>query len=363
MHARKIRLTGEIVALSPLCITAPPPESGPKRESMGIPTLTVRSESGGVSQVATIPGYNFKGVLRHQAADVVRDALAAAGMPAMDLATYYLTAIGGIKNVEKEDARNILRMKALRAANPVLALFGASVPHFMQGCLSVSFATVEAGEFNFYDEQGMRTDAVRRRPTLLDELDGDAAKDYADYVKSRSEAKEENTKIKALGKKIVEARKANNISEKAVLEAEHAAEKKKSEDAKGDRDAQIMRPLTRRGVAPGARFSQTMTLTSPSHAELGLFLAALKRFAGNCRLGGLEAVGFGQISASWTIEEVDLKTLAHTRLGSIRIADCEYDADLAHPTLAAAVAAWEILAANPSHMALTAEALRKISAA
>jgi CRISPR type IV-associated protein Csf2 len=360
--ARKIRFTGDIVAVSPLTISTFGKDVN--KDYPGIPMLTVVEESAGKSLLPTIPGYNFKGALRRRAIDVVRDALAKAGVTdAIDLDTYYLNALGGVKGTGSEDVRNILRMRALREANPILGLFGAALPHFMHGCLSVSFATTQPEFYDLYNEKGMRIDDVRRRAALLDELAGNATATYAEYVSDRKEVREQKSKVESFAKKLAEARKAGDLAAKAALEAEQKAEQKKLDKLKDDAGAQIMRPIPRAGVTPGSQFTQTMTLASPTDAELGLMLASLKRFAANCRLGGLESAGFGVIRAAWTIEEIDLETLEHKRLGHIRIGDCEYEASLDHPTLAAAVAAWGAFAAEPTKIALSADALKAIVAA
>jgi len=363
MTARKICFSGEITAVSPINISVFRDKTD-KNEPMGIPTHTVMSENGGKSLVPTVPGYNFKGALRHRAVDVLRDILAEAGQTdRLDLDAYYLNAIGGVKGSESEDVRNILRMRELRAASPLLGLFGAAVPHFIQGCLNVNFADAQPGFFEYYNEKGVRTDAVRRRPALLTELAGDALSEYADYVSDRAEVRDQKSKVTALGSKIAAARKAGNDVERKALESELTAERKTLETMSAETGAQIMRPIERRGIAAGTQFPHTMTLVSPTDAELGLMLAALKRFAANCRLGGLENIGFGQIKASWTIENIDLKTLERTRLGSVKIADCEFEADLAHETLQAAIAAWDAFVADPSKIAVSRGDLDKVIAA
>ncbi|MCC2100269.1 MAG: hypothetical protein KDJ12_04200, partial [Hyphomicrobiales bacterium] len=187
--------------------------------------------------------------------------------------------------------------------------------------------------------------------------------EYASYVEDRAEVREQKSKVTAFAAKLAAARKAGDAEARANLQAEQDVEQKKLDEMNAESGAQIMRPIERLGISPGAQFLQTMTLDSPTDAELGLLLDALKRFASSCRLGGLESIGFGQIKASWVIEEIDPTNLQKERIGTVQISDCEFDADLSHPTLRRAIDAWSAYVSAPEKIALTPAALEQVIAA
>ena len=301
MNNDTLVLKGELQAESPIAIS--PPDTRKKRgrdQPQALPVMSVFLDHGYVETVY-IPAASIRGALRRCALQVVREALIAStgNSTPLDLETHYFLAIGGVKGREKEDKLNLTKQLERRRRNPLISLFGAGDP-WVQGRLCTQPAipktplTLAATPVI----NGVRSDDFMRSPDRLVFMAPDEVSRWLLMREQTSEVSEVKSRVQKLRRAIANANRNGDTSEAQAL----AEELKQAEDAIQSSANPVNLPLAGYHVIPrGARLDHGFMLIGANLVEIGLFLAALRRFAALPLLGGHRNHGCGLISASWTV--------------------------------------------------------------
>ena len=301
MERYTLLFKGELLAESPLAIS--PPDTHKKRgrdQPQTLPVMGVFGEYGYIETVY-VPAASIRGALRRCALRVVREALIAATGEStpLDLETHYFLSVGGVKGREKEDKLNLTRQLERRRRNPLISLFGAGDP-WVQGRLCTQPAipktplTLAATPII----NGVRSDDFMRNP---DQLIFIAPDEVASWLLMREQTTEVSTvkaRQQSLRRAIAKANREADGDRAQTL----AEELKQADEIVQNSANPVNLPLAGYHVIPkGARLEHGFILIDANAVEIGLFLAALKRFSTLPLLGGHRNHGCGLISAFWTV--------------------------------------------------------------
>lgn len=298
---------GTIVAQQPISFTVPdtkdPNKPKKKDERHNLPRIAGRLYA---------TGSGIRGALRRCAERFVAESRG----EKPDLETFYLNALGGVKNAEKEEAdlHIVDRYRFIQEHNPLLSLFG-SMANSLPGKLKVSHATagesVQAVRFD-----SVRADDFRRTPAIIDNLQPSALDEYfakKDVAGQRSFAK---SRIKELKKKIVRLGSDDPEAKKSLLAELEAMEAMEADN----KEIQIQLPnLSYEAIPQGASLNQEFYLEGVSDLELSFFLATLRKFAMSPYLGGHGNHGLGRVTAHWDVFKI--QGYQRDGLGSVDILD------------------------------------------
>ncbi|MBW3243466.1 hypothetical protein KUV57_12400 [Epibacterium sp. DP7N7-1] len=301
MTNKTFRLKGHLTTLTQIHIVPP-----------GTPEVTITGEKvkqisheviwrdGARIEVPCIPSSTMRGALRRAATDLAYDLGGSGDKPKLD--DYLYNAVGGVKGNEKEDLGEINARAARRAANPIIALYGAATPwDRSRALISSAYADPEIYQTAVPTAERIgsrRSDDMIARPGLESLLGGDALADWEAMRGATKENKAVSDKIKKLRS---QARGANEVDKKAFYDQIEELEGKKS----GTNS--LLRPLHHAAMPRGVELAQDITLKDVSPAEAGLFFASIDHMWSVApEFGGKIAHGYGLVRASWELfEKVD----------------------------------------------------------
>lgn len=332
-------LTGQMVTHGPITIVTP---DAPKvklglrdiPEHASIP-MRRGPDTLETINVPVIPGSTLRGRLRRVAATLWRARLD--NKPSM--ADYLVQTVGGVKGAESEDVFDIISRSELRAASPLLGLFGSSTP-WVNGRAMIGMAVPEF-PIEAITVGGVRTDPVARAQSIFDELDDEAPEDYLEMrgnARDVSLLRKELADIKATLSKVRRGTAEGDIK---VLNAEITRVEKEIETAqKKGKSVSTQMPHAHRALPAHTTLNHSIRLLGVTEVEMGLFLSALSAmFEFEPLIGGKPGVGYGEVSAAWDVE-------IREQWGKLRsldrlVATPFRGVEISHPELLAAVAAWD----------------------
>jgi len=356
-----ILLSGQITALAPITISRP----GQDERLVGVPLTTRIQSNGRTALVPQIPGETIRGRLRRLSVRLLHDAILAhsPGSKAIDIHAYNWLAIGGIKGSAPQEAEDLLKLAQERNKNPLISLYGAAAPRWVPGRLRVDHAVADnvapidrSRPEGIYLTESFRSDDLERDPDLQSQFDTEDLLTWMrrrDVEGERSETKALITSLKQEAKQIRTGKgsKAKPADPDARL-AEIAAEIETLEaQVKAHKGGTSKAPIVRRGIAPGTRMPHKFSVRYATEAEVGLFLETLRAWSDDLRIGGLGAVGHGEIEAVYNIRIRAQANQPFEDAGELRLEDGSFALPAEpHPLITRALKAWEALASNPDAM-------------
>lgn len=300
-----LRLVGTLTAVSPIA-TCPP-------DCKGTDNVSYIPRFGGKPY---FPGSGLRGTLRRRALDAILSILSPDGGPILSLEDYNLNAIGGVKGDGAEDTPNIGRLAAIRAKNPLIALFGANTP-WTAGKLLVGHARVteprgsRRGDYVPFTDvvTGVRTDDFKRtRDKLMllteDERDRWEETDSANALRAKLTRDADALEAKLKDKKAPIA----DAEVKATMVKELADLREKAKAAAAKAVSSVSTQLLLAGyevLPPDTEMESSITIERANEIEAGLFVAALRRWAIDPVVGAHKSHGCGLMSAKWTVMRLE----------------------------------------------------------
>jgi len=309
---RRFRLTcAEMVNTLPVMIT---PHTSPRvtEDNPYLPRGWGASFNGLASKVDSvswrhdmpvIPAASIKGSIRHLIA-----AAAVEDLENVRIQDYNRIAIGGVRQKKGSDgAENVPQSpneaKAIKDANPIMALFGGSDPIFVKADIDSWSDAVPVEQFKLEDVAITRTDPMSRDWRAHKSIDAKSMDDlYASMTDSSGLAKSIKAEVTQLKKDIGKA--ADDDEREAIrtkLNAKNAEldELKKSGSVKVQ-VAQIQSSLR---IPAGQTFSHEIRITTTLD-RLGLLLAGLRGWGvSGGQIGSTQAGAGGGMLFDYRIEE------------------------------------------------------------
>ncbi len=275
-----------------------------------LPRMPLRTQEGW-TYVPFVTAPSIRSALRHAAVDeVYRRADAAAPLT---LDEFYLLASGGVvekggENLKraKKHGVNLERpdhLRALRAENPLLSLFGAMSTN-LSGRLAVGPAVATEAVYTSI-LSGVRADDLRRASDHnAERFSAEQIEEWTKNLAETQDASRAKREIKARIKQInKEIHKLDKDSAEAASLREQIARLDRDLVAVED-EGNISRllPLPGYEVVPaGATFTNRMSLHRASPAEVGLVFAAMRILAADFRLGAHRSQDGGRFEAEYTV--------------------------------------------------------------
>lgn len=310
-------------------------------------------EAGSATKRPVIAGETIKGALRAAANRAVMGRL---GRRYDRIQPMFRNMIGGVKGRAKQEPVDIIKVRALRSANPIASLFGLAEPMWLAAHLQVQWAIPRVDDCVVEIGPGARRDPIQVSPDMLDDLLADEQAKYFAYQGTTKEVSELRGRRTAIKREIAKIR-SKDVKEPGDSDRIEALAR---EDA--GLDAQIGalradqevgetagRPLpARKAIASGTVMDHSLVLVGReiSDVEVGLLLATLQEMAEECRLGGGRAAGHGVFEASYDIRVRESKTDPWSSAGRLTLKSFEFDVP-AHPLLDRARNAFEAAMADP----------------
>lgn len=267
------------------------PRNGPLREDVG----------------AYFPSTSLRGALRHAMHKVVHRAAQAIyrNEKPFALDEHFMLAQGVdiTGEVEKEESDGVIDFgRELRSVNPALSLGGrwklaahASVNPMLpttRDCIALYGG-------------GARALMYERDETLIETLEEMDVEKLTRLLSEQSSASAERGKVDVQIRDAKKALKSADSEAKDDIRKQLASleqEKMQIRDSRVESKDAIRRPLDSYEVfVAGTEFTHRMRLTSSTLLELGLWLATLREFARDPRVGGKKALGCGEVAAEWTV--------------------------------------------------------------
>lgn len=328
MTTINLTLTGTLTLEAPVAIALPATKGVrlAADDPTPVPTTVVYDPEAGYADTAYVPASSLRGRLRRAGHDALAHRLAAMGVAPLDLRSFYMLRIGGMKSKGKTaKALEVTREAQLRATNPFISVFGAADAGpvtFLAGRLAVSHALPAAPlspdqcpVFN-----GVRTDDVLRDPAAAaDQLPPDALDEWQKIFASAQETSATKARQRALKSA---AGKAKGVGDAQAL-AEARAELADIETQLASSKGSILQPLAGyRALPQGAVLGVTLALRNATLAEVGVLLNALDAFAVDPYIGGHRHHGCGQVALTLTAyaDALDARGAPSRReLGGMRV--------------------------------------------
>lgn len=258
-------------------------------------------DTAGLAYTPYFPAAGIRGALRRAARDSIFSFMKD---EKWGLELHRLLTIGGVSTAGPEGSINISAIQAFRERNPLISLFGAtsgSNNPWIEGRLSVGHA-IPSHAFVPPIVTGIRTDPVRRKPseiTMLDETSAAALDDICNAGRTVSRLKKQIEECNADIKKAKKHGDEAALKEKTELVEQLTGQMNRAADLAGT-SVSIQMPLSGYEIIPPLMplnqriVGQDLTLT-----ELGLLVAALRRFAQKPLLGAHQAHGCGIVRCEW----------------------------------------------------------------
>lgn len=292
---RYIRLKGVLTATS--AISYSPPDHLDQKNVACFPTMRMAD-----GNRPYISGATPRGILRRAADDNVRELLQNPLTPAMKALQSRIGGAKGSENVEFDFETK----RRLRAADPVLSLFGAGQTSvgMIEGKVQVGMVIPRR---DIRDRQPGARAAENKKDSFLNLLSPEERDNMAQFNVINAA----KSKVKAEIKKLIdEERKAKK--EKAETKTiEDQLEAKKAELTVLEKSAAdiissntIGQPLPGFEYLPeGTEMDHEIRLQDVTDEELSLFILSLQRWAENPRMGSKQSLNNGYFRATYQMDE------------------------------------------------------------
>ena len=304
-------------------------ESGADKGLQKLPRMPVITPNGGAIDTPFISASAIRGVLRRAAAEEVAELFAARGEE-VRFPDWLLFSVGGVKGTEKETCSPRERHEYIEG-NPLVALFGAGAAGaggMIGSKLHIAHAIPDS-EIKPPKVEGARAheDKSLRLLEILPEDQQALAWDFTVANRDRSEL---SGQVKSKERELRAARNARKKEDNAKAEALSAELDDLKERLRKAVDIQeqfgtsnaIGRPLPGYEVIPsGAEIPHRMSLDAASLSQVGLFFAALRRFARDPVIGAHRAHGCGRIRCDYKVIQREGESIR--RLGTLKIGERE----------------------------------------
>ena len=302
-----LELRGTVTTATPFA-NSPAECKGPDKEQL-LPRMPVRLNGGGMVDSPFISASAIRGVLRRAAAEEVVELFRARGEQAR-FADWLLWSVGGVKGDEKEGCSPRDRHDYIEG-NPLVALFGAGAAgaggmigsklHIAHAIPDFEIKPPKVESARAHEDKSLRLLEV------LPEDEQEAAWQYTlanrdrsqikkDLKKAEQELRAAKSKAKELGEGIISQLDQKVRDLQQMLEEAVVAQKRLG----------ITNPIgmTLPGyevIPAGARIPHRMSLDAASLSQVGLFFAALRRFARDPVIGAHRAHGCGRIRGEYAV--------------------------------------------------------------
>lgn len=282
---------GEMKTIQPFTFTQPDLDKKSK-DADGLPRMNGR---------LFIPASGLRGKLRRNAVDVVRHALGAPNAPyRFPLPAYYLNSLGGVKGSEKNDdaKARIPLLRAGRAKNPLVSLFGAMSPLPVEGRLKVGHAVDKSADpVAPIVIRHARTNDLEMSGEAWEIVDGSAEGAYAEMksvAQRRASAKRD---IAALEKEI----RSGKMDSAEAIDAARREVKAQKAALDDLTDVNVSQVLNYEAIPAATVMGSDFRLMGATLDEVSLFLKALNYFSCAPVLGGRKNHGNGTVSGEWSV--------------------------------------------------------------
>lgn len=306
MTRHHLRFIGQLILESPVAISLPGSGEGLKASDPApVPVTTVFDPAAGLVDTAYIPASSIRGSLRRAAHAALNRRLRALGREPLDLRSFYLLRIGGIKAKGSSDglSKDVSAELALRQSNPLVSLFGAADAGpvgFLAGRLEVDHAlpVTPLSPASCPAFAAMRSDDVLRSPaSSMELLSPEAVDAWQRLFEATNNTSALKKRHKAALKSYGEAKRAGD---NAAVEAA-SAQLKELEETLSSAQGSIAQPLAGyRAIPAGTQLSHTVAMDA-TLAELGCFLDAIETFTLDPSVGGHRNHGCGRLRAEWEV--------------------------------------------------------------
>ena len=314
-------LDGTLTAVTPIAIILPGSED--KRTPAGAPRKRMLRD-GVMVDTAYVPPSSLRGRLRHLLTTEVMRLQHAADGRVFTPEDYIDTALGGVKDrkAEGDDERRVdlKAIRALRARNPVVSLFGSMVSA-VSGRLMVGDMTPVDPVAASGTGRSVRAHPFMRNPAVLDLLDPARFDEFTRLNDLRTEANRAEDTAQRTQRELARKKRGGAALEVVTALEEQIAEGQSRAKA-GFQHAggavNIQQLLDGYDVIPeGTVMTNRIRLIDGTEAEVALLLLALDLLARRPLIGGHIAHGCGEIAGSWQARIGDAGGVAHA--GTLRL--------------------------------------------
>lgn len=271
------------------------------------------------------PACNLRGALRHAIATVASEASAASDKK-FGISEFFMVSQGTDINSIIDSGENKITVDAdnkLRGVNPALSLLGRWK---LQSKMDIGNAYPSSPDCVAYYGQGARGIVFESNSELFEEIDDDEKLKLEKLLAWQSESSGEKQEIK---KEIANLKKEYKAcatdAEKRLVSAQiKAKEAEQSAINKGEGDggaSGIRRPLQGyEAFNAGTEFEQRITLHNVTKLEIGLFIAGLRKFSRNPRVGAKSSTNNGLVAFDWSVSRyMDDKSLTPKGTGKLSV--------------------------------------------
>ena len=318
-----LELHGNIMTVTPFA-NSPAGCKGQDKSQL-LPRMAVNRQ-GAIVNAPFISASAIRGVLRRAAAEEIAGLFGERGED-VQFVDWLLFSVGGVKGSEKETCSPRERHEYIEG-NPLVALFGAGaagVGGMIGSKLHIAHAIPDSDiEVPKIESARAHEDKSLRLLEVLPEDQQDLAWRFTIANRDRSDLSKQ---VRAKERELGAARKKRDDAKARELSAELDALSKRLQDATAIQeqfgtDNAIGRPLPGYEVIPpGTEIPHRMSLDAASLSQVGLFFAALRRFARDPVIGAHRAHGCGRIRCQYTV--VQRRGDNNRRLGTLEIGERE----------------------------------------
>lgn len=301
-------LDGDFTAISPIAIILPGSED--RRMPAGPPRKRLLRE-GLLIETVYVPPSSLRGRLRHLLTSELMRLQHAADGRVFAPEDYIGTALGGVKDrkLQGEDERvvDLAGIRALRARNPVISMFGSMVSR-VPGRLMVGDMTPLTPVTPVPSGRSVRAAPFLRNSAIISLLDPQRFAEFTRLNALRTKANRDEDEGQRQERRAAMARKEGRPREEVEALALDAKARLEAA-AEGFRSAggavNIQQLLDGYDVIPeGTVMTQRMRLLDATETEVALLLLALDLFARRPLLGGHTAHGCGEVAGGWRLRLV-----------------------------------------------------------
>jgi hypothetical protein len=340
--------TGTLTTVQPVSIVPPPPE-GSRQDTKKVATMPVNFP-GGLQDTAYIPAGTLRGTLRRAVGFALMQAAQDHDKPWTLERTYNLL-LGQNKDAEQEvEVVDVVGLKALRDAEPMLALFGSGLG--FKSTLEVAHAIPDS-PVAAITVRGTRHD-LDHDPEALDMM----AETQQGLWRQRTAANNRRAKLQIQLDQVTRSARQATGKEKDDLNKKAEALKAAVEAE----EAQMLgmavstrQPVDYPALPAGLTMCHSLRLMNATPDTEALLLAALSYLSLNPVIGAQRARGAGEIRAEYQIKRVDgLKapeTLGRILIGRFEPAAFELGDGKEGGWYEAALARWRELLKNEGRRA------------
>lgn len=302
----RVIMDGHITPEAPLTVSPPGAlasrgENIPGAAQMsGLPKMRLyQEEQGGFNFIPYCPASTIRGKIRRKA----RDVLSADLGEQWSLETHRILSVGGLQQSGESVKVDIEDYLSKLKSNPFLGLFGASVPDWVRGELSVAHAIPDTPHgFRPDVILGVRTDSIDRNPEETKMLTPDGLEKYRKIQRLFVEWDELAEKQKAAKSESDTEREEEIQQEINRLSAElkrlYGGTASEETGGKVTKERQIS---GYEAIPVGTPLKHRFILDNVDERQLGLFARTLEQFADSPYLGAKTAHGCGVVAGHWSV--------------------------------------------------------------